>query len=55
MNLKKAGNNTARFAINTTVGILGLFDVASKLGFEKLEKEDYGQTLVLGELEKDAI
>ena len=43
--IKKAGNNTARFAINTTIGILGLFDPASKLGFEKLEKEDYGQTL----------
>ena len=43
--IKKAGNNTARFAINTTIGILGLFDPASKLGFEKLDKEDYGQTL----------
>ena len=28
-----------------TIGILGLFDPASKLGFEKLDKEDYGQTL----------
>ena len=43
--IKKAGNNTARFAINTTIGILGLFDPASKLGFKKLDKEDYGQTL----------
>ena len=43
--IKKAGNNTARFAINTTIGILGLFDPATKLGFEKLDKEDYGQTL----------
>ena len=39
--IKKAGNNTARLAINTTIGILGLFDPAAKLGFEKLDKEDY--------------
>jgi len=42
---KKAGVNTGRFAINTTVGILGIFDVAKKIGFSKYEKEDYGQTL----------
>ena len=42
---KKAGVNTWRFAINTTVGILGIFDVAQKIGFSEYEKEDYGQTL----------
>ena len=42
--LKKAGVNTGRFAINTTVGILGIFDVATKMNFPKYEKEDYGQT-----------
>ena len=31
--------------INTTVGILGIFDVAEKMGFSEYEKEDYGQTL----------
>ena len=41
---KKAGVNTARFAINTTIGILGIFDVAEKMKFPKYEKEDYGQT-----------
>ena len=41
---KTAGVNTGRFAINTTVGILGIFDVADKMGFSKYEKEDYGQT-----------
>ena len=41
----KAGTNAGRFLINTTVGILGLIDVASRLGFEEYEKEDYGQTL----------
>ena len=42
---KTAGINTGRFAVNTTVGILGIFDVAKKMGFSKYEKEDYGQTL----------
>ena len=42
---KKAVVNTARFAVNTTVGIFGIFDIAQKMGFEKYEKEDYGQTL----------
>ena len=43
--LKKAGINTGRFVINTTLGIVGIFDVAEKLGFIEYEKEDYGQTL----------
>ena len=42
---KDAGVNTGRFAINTTLGILGIFDVAEKVGFSEYEKEDYGQTL----------
>ena len=41
---KTAGVNTGRFAINTTVGVLGIFDVAEKMGFSEYEKEDYGQT-----------
>ena len=41
----KAGTNTGRFVINTTVGILGLFDVATAMGFDEYEKEDYGQSL----------
>ena len=43
-NFTTAGINTERFAINTTVGILGIFDVAEKINFPKYEKEDYGQT-----------
>jgi phospholipid-binding lipoprotein MlaA len=31
--------------LNTTLGILGIWDPAQVLGFEKKEKEDYGQTL----------
>ena len=30
--------------INTTIGIVGIFDPANALGFEKLDKEDFGQT-----------
>jgi len=42
---KTAGVNTVRFAVNTTLGIFGIFNVAEKIGFSKYEKEDYGQTL----------
>ncbi len=41
----KAGDNTLRFVVNTTVGILGLFDVAESMGLSEYEKEDYGQSL----------
>ena len=43
--LKKAGINSGRFILNTTVGLLGFIDIASQLGFPEYEKEDYGQTL----------
>ena len=42
---KQAGINTGRFVINTTLGIAGIFDPANSLGFEKREKEDFGQSL----------
>ena len=42
---KKAGVNTGRFILNTTLGIVGIFDLAQKFGFPDYEKEDYGQTL----------
>ena len=43
--LGSAANNSARLIINTTLGIAGIFDPADSLGFEKREKEDFGQTL----------
>ena len=43
--LKTAGINTGRLIVNTTIGILGIFDVASEMGFPSYVKEDYGQTL----------
>ncbi len=42
---KDAGVNSARFIINSTLGIAGIFDVASYYGLKKRDKEDYGQTL----------
>ena len=43
-NLKGAGDATASFLINTTVGIIGLANPAEKLGLNA-QKEDVGQTL----------
>jgi phospholipid-binding lipoprotein MlaA len=40
---KGFGQDTGRFLLNTTVGIGGLFDPATKVGLEKHE-EDLGQT-----------
>jgi len=43
--LQQAGLNTLRFSLNTTIGILGFFDPANRLGMKAIGKEDYGQTL----------
>ena len=43
--LRSAANNSVRFVVNTTIGIVGIFDPADALGFEKREKEDFGQSL----------
>ncbi len=42
--LDGTARSTGRFLINTTVGIGGLFDVASKIGIDSA-REDLGQTL----------
>jgi len=42
---REAGTTAGRFAVNTTVGILGFFDPATKLGLKEQGKEDFGQTL----------
>jgi len=44
---KKAGENAGRLVVNTTLGILGIFDIAQTMGFTKYEKEDYGQSLAV--------
>tara|TARA_B100000989_G_scaffold287371_1_gene256954 strand:+ start:954 stop:1754 length:801 start_codon:yes stop_codon:yes gene_type:complete len=43
--IKTAAINTGRLVVNTTIGLLGVIDVANKMGFPKYIKEDYGQTL----------
>ncbi|WP_332853863.1 MlaA family lipoprotein [Duganella sp. S19_KUP01_CR8] len=37
-------SDVTRFALNSTLGIVGLFDIASEAGLQK-HKEDFGQTL----------
>ncbi|WP_293905176.1 VacJ family lipoprotein [Phenylobacterium sp.] len=41
---RRAAKSTARFAINSTIGLLGLFDVATGMGIEGHDS-DFGQTL----------
>jgi phospholipid-binding lipoprotein MlaA len=41
---KRAGVTTSRFVINSTVGLLGLFDVAAGMGLPSHDA-DFGQTL----------
>ncbi|MFT7234888.1 MAG: phospholipid-binding lipoprotein MlaA [Methylophagaceae bacterium] len=41
--LNQALNDTTRFALNSTIGIVGLMDVATDLGYKK-HNEDFGQT-----------
>ena len=40
----QAGKDTMRFILNSTLGIFGIFDVATPIGLSK-NKEDFGQTL----------
>jgi phospholipid-binding lipoprotein MlaA len=42
--LSRAGSDVGRVFVNTTVGFVGFFDVASNLGLPSY-KEDFGQTL----------
>ena len=45
INVRNAGSAALRFSINTTVGVLGLFDVASRVG---VDKHDNAFALTLG-------
>jgi phospholipid-binding lipoprotein MlaA len=40
----EAASDIGRFLVNSTIGILGLFDVATDMGLDK-NREDFGQTL----------
>ncbi len=43
---KQSASDAGRFTTNSTIGLLGLFDVASDFGFEN-NVEDFGQTLAV--------
>ncbi len=43
--VKSAGNELLRFGINSTVGVLGVFDIAEEKLNIKMQDEDLGQTL----------
>lgn len=43
---RRAGDTTMRFLINTTVGVVGIFDVAKEWGYPDHDN-DFGQTLAL--------
>jgi phospholipid-binding lipoprotein MlaA len=45
-NFNGAARNSLRFVLNTTVGILGFFDPASKLGLPEVDT-DFGETLAV--------
>lgn len=45
LKFKPAGNELLRFGINTSVGVLGLFDVARDNAGIQMQDEDLGQTL----------
>jgi len=40
---KQAGSDIGRFIVNSTVGLLGIFDIGSRIGLEK-HYETWGQT-----------
>lgn len=42
--MRDAGIDTARFLLNTTIGVVGVFDVATRMGLPRND-EDFGQTL----------
>ncbi len=44
--VNRAGTTVGRFAINTTIGIAGIFDPATSMGLDRHD-EDFGQTLAV--------
>lgn len=43
----QGAKHTGRFLVNSTLGIGGLFDVAKYMNLEKMDSEDFGQTLAV--------
>lgn len=44
LDVPNAGSEISRFGLNSTLGVLGFFDPATRWGFEE-DREDFGQTL----------
>ena len=44
LKIDEAAQNTGRFVINSTIGVLGFFDIAKEFGLER-NQEDFGETL----------
>lgn len=44
LNFKNSFNSIAKFGINSTIGLLGIFDIAQKFGISS-HREDFAQTL----------
>jgi len=42
---KNSQTTVERFAINSTLGVAGIFDVATEFGIQKENRKDFGQTL----------
>lgn len=44
--VERAGKTAGRVALNSTIGMFGLFDVATRMGIQR-ERTDFGQTLAV--------
>ena len=44
---KQAGNDGGRFLVNSTLGVVGIFDLAQHIGMPRSDGEDFGQTLAV--------
>jgi phospholipid-binding lipoprotein MlaA len=46
-NVSSAAHDTGRLLINSTIGLVGLIDVAQHMGLKQADHEDFGQTLAV--------
>lgn len=45
LNMRRAIEDTARFVVNSTIGLAGLFDPATEFGMPKASRTGFGETL----------
>jgi len=46
-NFRSAAHDTGRLLINSTLGLVGILDVAQYMGLKQTDNEDFGQTLAV--------